>query len=234
MPVFRYVVLVVNLVVGGMLSLLLLLAQEVSNELDCVTGQDEGGGDRSLARQNEARTIIAASLLVLAGVDVQDVVLALESLVVGEQHETLGVRVQLTSGFLDHGPPLIDLGQCLVAKVVGFLDVRLDVLVGAGQVRQDGTGESFIGRTAQLEGLLAVRVRLESLDAVVNKRVVVQVLCTLCVSLNKNRTVEAVCQTTGAMSRLRNRTDLCGILKSSCRYAQEEQDWQPFVYTPFL
>lgn len=73
-----------NLVVGGVMGLLFLLSQEVSNELDSVTGQDEGGGNRGLARQNETRAILAASLLVFAGVDVQNVVLALKRLVVGQ------------------------------------------------------------------------------------------------------------------------------------------------------
>jgi hypothetical protein len=171
--------IVVDLVVHSVMGLLLLSTPEVTNEPDSFTGEDEGSSDGSLAGrdQGEAGVVTTVGLLVLAGVCAQDMIAALETLVVGEQDDALGIGVQLVGGLLDGREALIDLCQGLVAEVVCLLDVGLDVLVGAVEVGYDGGGKGLVGRVAKLDGLCAVWVRLEGLDTVVNNVVTIQVLC---------------------------------------------------------
>lgn len=161
------------------MGLLLLRAEEVTNEPDGLAGEDEGSSDCSLAGgdQGEAGLVAAVGLLVLAGVGAPDMVAALEALVVWEQDNALGIGIQLVGGLLDDREPLIDLGQCLVAEVVGLLDIGLDILVGAVEVGYNGSGKGLVGRVADLDGLCAVRVRFERLDAIMDNVVIVQVLC---------------------------------------------------------
>lgn len=171
--------LVVVDLVHSIVCLLLLRAQEVTNESDSLTSNDEGSSDGSLASgdQSEAGLIATVGLLVLAGVGGPDVVAALEALVVGEQDKALGVGIQLVGGLLDDRKALVDLGQCLVAKVVCLLDVGLDILVGPVEVGDNGGGKGLVGRVAELDGLCTVGVRLERLDSVVNNVVIIKVLC---------------------------------------------------------
>lgn len=175
------ILIVVDLVVHSIVGLLLLRAQEVANESDSLAGEDEGSSDGSLAGgdQGEAGLIATVGLLILAGVGGEDVVAALEALVVWEQDNVLGVGVQLVGGLLDDREALIDLGQCLIAEVVRLLDVGLNVLVGAVEIGHDGSGKGLVSRVAELDGLRAVRVRLERLDAIMDNVVTVQVLCSI-------------------------------------------------------
>lgn len=53
----------------------------------------------------------------------EDVLLALESLLVGEKNQSTGIVVQVIGGLLDNGEALLDAVQGLVAKGVGLLDV---------------------------------------------------------------------------------------------------------------
>lgn len=163
---------VIDMLVGVLSS----VTQQVSDKLESLDGDDESGSECGLSSQNETGTIVAAQILVFSGVDVNNVVPALESFVVRKKDEALGVRVQLPGGLLDNRPPLVNLGQGLIAEIVGLQDVWLDVLVGLGQVGQDGGGKGFVRGVTELEGLLAVWVRLEGLDAVVDNRVGSQVL----------------------------------------------------------
>lgn len=175
----KSLLIVVDLVVHSIVGLLLLRAEEVTDESDSLAGDDEGSSDGSLAGgdQGEAGLVAAVGLLVLAGVGAPDMVAALKALVVWEQDNALGIGVQLVGGLLDDRETLIDLGQCLVAEVVGLLDIGLDILVGAVEVVDNGSGKGLVGRVAELDGLCAVRVRLERLDAIMDNVVVVQVLC---------------------------------------------------------
>lgn len=53
----------------------------------------------------------------------EDVLLALESFLVGEQNQSTGIVVEVIGGLLDDGEALFDAVQGLVAKAVGLLDV---------------------------------------------------------------------------------------------------------------
>lgn len=166
----------VGVLLDHLLRLGLLLAEEGADPLHGLGGDDDGGAQGGLAVDDEPVAALAAGLLVLGAVDAQDVVLGLEALVQREQHHALGVGVQLARLLLDDGELGVDLGQRLVAEVVGLLDVRGDVLVGLLEVGHDRGGEGLVGRVAQLQGLLAVGIALEGLDAIVDDRVVEEVL----------------------------------------------------------
>lgn len=181
--------IVVDLVVHGVVSLLLLRAQEVTNEPDSLAGEDKSSSDGGLAGgdQGEAGVAATVGLLVLAGVGAPDVVASLETLVVWEQDNALGIGVQLVGGLLDDREALVDLGQGLVAQVVCLLDVGLDILIGTVEVGHDGSGKCLVGRVAELDGLGAVGVRLERLNAIVDNVVTVQVLCRVSVGSEHGR-----------------------------------------------
>lgn len=165
--------LLLNLLVGGLLCLSLLLGDQAAEPVEGLVAHDEHGCDDGLASSHEASLLI---LLVLGGVDLEDVVLALEPLVVGEEDEALGVVVEIVGGLLDDGEALVDAVQRLVANLVGPGDVGGDVLDGLGEVGEDGSGEGLVGGVAELDGLLAVLVGLEGVDAVADEGVVQQVL----------------------------------------------------------
>lgn len=80
-----------NLVVDLMLGLGAAPGQEVLDVLEGLDGHDQDGVHGRLASKNEAGAIVAADLLVLSCVDIQNVVLALKGLVVGEKDEALGI-----------------------------------------------------------------------------------------------------------------------------------------------
>lgn len=158
MRTFRRRILIVNLVVNMLVSLLSLLAQEIPNEFERLDRDDQSGSEGGLPSQQETRAIITTQVLMLPRVDINDVIPALESLGVGKKDEALGVRVELSSGFLHNGPPLVNLGQSLVAEIIGLQHVWFDILVGFGQIWKDGDSKGLVGRVAELKGLLAVRV----------------------------------------------------------------------------
>lgn len=86
-------ILIVNLVVDMLVGLLSLLAQKVPNELERLDRDDEGSSESGLAGQKKARAIVSTQVLMLSRVDIDDVIPALESLVVGEKDEAFCVRV---------------------------------------------------------------------------------------------------------------------------------------------
>lgn len=75
-------------------------------------------------------------------------VLALQTLGVGQEDEGLGVVVELGGGLLDNGQLLVELVEGLVAECVGAVDVGGDVLVGAGEPGKDGGGKGLVGGVA--------------------------------------------------------------------------------------
>lgn len=170
-------ILIVDLVVDMLVSLLALLSQEIPNELESFNGDDESGGECGLAGQEKARAVVSSKVLVFARVDINHVVPTLKRLGVGKKDKALCLRIQLAGRLLDNRPPLVDFCQGLVAEVVRLLDIWLDILVGLGQIGQDGGSKGLVGGVAELKGSLAVGIRLEGLDAVVDDRVARQVLC---------------------------------------------------------
>lgn len=137
----------------------------------------EDGGDGGLALANVA---LFGLLLGLGVEDVENVVAALETLVDGEEDDGLGVVVELAGGLLDDGEALVDAVQGLVADGVDALDVGRDVLVGLGEVGDDGDGKGLVGRVAELDGLLGVGVGVDGggdgVDAIADEGVAENVL----------------------------------------------------------
>lgn len=163
----------VDLVVDGLTSLGLLGMEEAAKPRQSLVADDENGGDGGLSVGDESCLLV---LLVLAGIHLEDVLLALEALGVGQEDQILGLIVEVVGGLLDNGELLIDAIEGLVAEVVDLGNVRRDVLVRLGEPRDDGGGKGLVGSVAELDGLLAVLVGLEGVDAVANDGVVQEVL----------------------------------------------------------
>jgi hypothetical protein len=86
-------------------------------------------------------------LLILRGVDMENMVLALQALSVGQQDETFGFVVEFVGGLLDDGEMLIDAVEGLVAELIGLLDVGRGVLVGLmNAVLDDGVVQEVLER----------------------------------------------------------------------------------------
>jgi len=165
--------LVVHLLVHNTLGLLLLGAEEPANGLDDLGGNDERRRQQRLAVGDQ---VVAADLLDLAAVRLEHVVLAGQAGPIWEEDEVAGLLVDLAGGLFDYRKARVDGRERLVAQVVGLLDVGGDVLVRLGEVGDYGLGEGLVGRVAELEGLLAVGVGLEGLEAVVDYWVVEEVV----------------------------------------------------------
>lgn len=128
-------------------------------------------------------------------------VLALEALAEREQDETLGVRVEVGRRLLDNGKALVDLAEGLLAQGVDLLDVGRDVVVGPAQVGEDGLGQRLVGRVAERDGLLAILVASDGVDAVADDRVVEDVLQGS--ARDRGRSHEAVPRETRSCRQLR-------------------------------
>lgn len=150
--------LLVNLLLDLLSDLGLLDGDVAAGECQSLVGDLEEGGGDGLALSEVA---LLGLLLGLGVVDVEDVGAALEALVVGEEDDGAGVVVDLGRGLLDDGEALVDLGESLVAQGVGALDVGRDVLVGAGEVGEDGDGKGLVGRVAELDAALGVGVGVD-------------------------------------------------------------------------
>lgn len=165
--------LLLDLVVDGLGGVGLLGGEQPAEPAQRLVADDEGGGDGGLAVGDDAALL---RLLDLGGVDFEDVVAALETLVEGEEDQATGVAVELAGGLLDGGEALVEAVERLVADGVGSLDVGRDVLVGPGEPGQDGAGKGLVGRIAEFDGALAEVVGLDDVDAVADEGVVGQML----------------------------------------------------------
>lgn len=165
--------LLVDLLLGNLGGLSLLGGQEGTDPAQGLVANDEGSGDSSLALTNKAGLLL---LLGFGAVDLEDVVTALNTLVVGEEDQALGIIVQLGGGLLDDGEAGIDVVERLVANRVDTLNVGRNVLVRLGEVGEDGGSEGLVGRVTELDGALGVTVALDGADAVVDQRVVEEML----------------------------------------------------------
>ena len=132
----------VHLLVDDFVTLVGLLFDEAAEPSQGLVANDKSGKNSSLAVGNDARLLI---LLVLGRVDLEDVVTALESLVEGKEDEASGLVVEVVSGLLDGGEALVNLVQGLVAKVVGLVDVRGDVIVGPLDPGEEVGGNGLVG-----------------------------------------------------------------------------------------
>lgn len=171
----------VDLLVDRLASLLLLDGQPASDPIQRLVANNQHRHDRSLAVSDDATLLI---LLVLARVDLEDVVAALEGLVVGQPDQALGVGVELAGGLLDDGEALVQAVEGLVAERVGAGNVGRDVGVGLFQPGENGSGDGLVGGVAELDGALAELVGLEGVDAVTDDGVVEEVLAGVSLGLN--------------------------------------------------
>lgn len=112
--------LLVDLLLGRIGSFALLDSNKAAQPSQCLVANNKGRGDGSLALSHYA---LLLELLKFGSVDLEDVLLALESLLVGEQNQSTGIVVEVISGLLDDGEALLDAVQGLVAKGVGLLDI---------------------------------------------------------------------------------------------------------------
>lgn len=146
--------------------------------------QELAAGDESCADQGLAvgdNVVIAiAKFLVLSRVGLEHVVPGLDARLEGKGDDALGTGVQLVCRLLDEGDLLVNLGQSLVAKGVGLLEIRSHELERAGEVGNEGLGKGLVGRVAELQRLLTVGVLLKAGDTVVDDGVVEEVLKSYC------------------------------------------------------
>lgn len=147
--------------------------EEAAEPGQSLVADDKDRGDGSFAVCDKSGLLV---LLVLAGVNLKDVLLALKAHGVGHEDQALGVIVEVGGGLLDDGELLIDAVEGLVAEGVGLLNVRRDILVRLGKPGNDGSSKGLVGSVAELDGLLAVLVGLEGVDTVANDGVVQKVL----------------------------------------------------------
>lgn len=159
-----------------MFCLLFLLAQKVSDKPYGLSSNDERSGDRGFPTQDQTKSVVTTSLLVLVRIDVNNVVESFMAFVQREEDQFLGICVQLIGRLLYDRELLVDFGKGLVSKVIGFLEVWLEILIWARQVRQDGNSKGLIRRIAQLDRLLTVRICLECFDTIMNYGVAVDML----------------------------------------------------------
>ena len=72
---------------------------------------------------------------------------------------------------LDDGEVAVDGLEGLLAQLIGLVNVRLSVLVGCLEVALHRLGEASVGAVGDINGLLAVRVGLEGINATGDNRV---------------------------------------------------------------
>lgn len=172
--------LLLDLVVDGFCGLVLLGREQAAEPAQRLVADDEGGGDGGHALGDDA---LLLRLLDLCGVDLEDVVAALDTLVEGQEDQATRVPVELAGGLADDGEVLVEAVERLVANTVGRLDVRGDELIGLGEPRHDGAGKGLVCRVAELNGTLAILVGLEGVDTVADEGVVEQMLWRAIVSV---------------------------------------------------
>ena len=72
---------------------------------------------------------------------------------------------------LDNGEVAVNCLEGLLAELIGLVDVRLSVLVGSLEVALYRLAEASVGAVHNIDGLLAVRVGLEGINATGDNRV---------------------------------------------------------------
>lgn len=155
--------LVVGLFLDLLLGRLLLGTEVVGNELQGVGRDLELRRDNGLGCRDEA---FAARLLVLVVVGAEDVVAALAG---DAQRHECQIRHAVPDRrrvFLDNGKVLLDMAEAVVGHAVGPLYIGGDVAVWLLEVGHNWLAKAVVGCAAQVERLLAVRVRLVRVDDV--------------------------------------------------------------------
>lgn len=145
--------------------------------LDFFLGSLQPGVDprQRLLRDNQAsrdnrlsggKDAIATALLVFRSIGVEEVVLDIAC----DAHRVASGVVDSTADLLgifsDDGEASIDLAQTLVTESIGTSKVRCNIVVGRGEVGQDGLGQAGVALVGELDGLGTVWVALEDGDGV--------------------------------------------------------------------
>lgn len=104
--------LLVDLLVDGVGGISLLLVQEGAQPRECLVANDKNGGNGSLSMGDEASLL---DLLDLGIVDLENMVLALKTLLERKHDESASILVELVGGLLDSGELLVDAIEGLVA-----------------------------------------------------------------------------------------------------------------------
>lgn len=108
---------------GGLLGLLLLLAEDLGDHGDDIGGNLELGGDDSLEDSQWAVTALLELLLV----DLEEVVLALLAELDGHACHALCLLLQLSGLLLDNGELGVDPLEAFIAVLVGLSKVGCNV-----------------------------------------------------------------------------------------------------------
>lgn len=134
--------LLVDFFVHSLGGLGLLGSEEAANPAEGLIAHHQSSGDSRFALGDET---LLLNLLDLARVNLENVILALKTLVVREEDQRLGVIVELGGRLLDNGESLVNLVEGLVAKGIGMRNIWRDVLVRTGKPRKNRSGESLVG-----------------------------------------------------------------------------------------
>jgi len=134
--------LLVDLLLNGLGSLCLLGLEERAQPRESLVADDQNGGHGRLSMGVDGGLLLLGEL---AAVDLNDVVAALDSQIVGDKDDGLGLVVKIAGGLLDDGEALIELGQALVAERIGLGDVGRNILIGLGNPGGHEGGDSLEG-----------------------------------------------------------------------------------------
>ena len=143
--------------------LFLLLPQERAQPCKRIARDHQAGRNHGLGTGYVA---IATALLVLAGVGVQDIVLAVTDEAEGEVCVVQDGALDLLGVFFDDGEGVVHFGESVGAEGVGFGDVGSYVSVGTLGVGDEGCNELLVAGVGEVEGFLAIGIGLEGRDGV--------------------------------------------------------------------
>jgi len=147
------------------LRLLLLLGQKLGGIVNQIASDAQSRGDKSLALTKQT---LLTDLLDLRLVFVQHILLALIALPEREEDNALALRVELSSWLLDLREATVNGRQGAVAKAIGLLEVGRYVLVRCVEVWSKGLAKALVALRREIDGFLAVGIRLEGVDGIVD------------------------------------------------------------------
>lgn len=143
--------------------MLLALVQVRKQHITRITNHSELEADGSDTHLDDAIVVLRLCVLVVPGVlDVVD--------------GRVGILLERLRVLLDNGQVVLERRQAVVAQLVGARKIGLYVGVGSAQVGVQRLDERLVRGVGEVQRALAVRVRLECLEAVVHNGVRRQVL----------------------------------------------------------
>jgi hypothetical protein len=151
------------LLIDNLLRLFLLVLEESANPSQRLLRQNQAGSDSSLSRSEDT---IAAALLVLRAIHIEEVVLHVAGDTDGQRGPVIDGATQFLGVLLDDREAVIDLSQALVTERVGTGQVGSEIAVGRGEVGQHGFGKTVVALVGEFKGLGSVGVSLVVGDGV--------------------------------------------------------------------